>query len=419
MAELDVQYLADVVNRVRSGDEDAFAELYAATYQKQYLFAYCYLGEDSIAKEALEETYLHAYKRLNELSDSRLFVSWINQINFRVCYSTAAKQTLKESADNKGKTENNTAGMKQLLALPFSESQALFLYCCRNMSVKSIAYLMDIGEGTVKQYLKSGQKRLGNQVELFRNSQNTQKLDKELKSLRRRKNCETLLSAKEAQDILQSVYRGVDKPACNIPLDVLSTYVVYRKDRYRFQKGSLTVIMLLFLILPVFFYVPRLDLQELKEEQNRKVQILQVKSLIPILNVEAYVDGVLVPVAEIDKGVYAIQPDRNGELIVSVLVWNGQSVSVASTIAVFDTESPYLVDSYVKDGMLHLQFKDDQSGVDFSSARIFDENGVESVPVTISDEIGEITLEKPKSSVTIYVEDEKGNNLQLTIEIAE
>ena len=39
MADLDYQYLAKTVIRAQTGDSDAFAELYAATYQKLYSFA--------------------------------------------------------------------------------------------------------------------------------------------------------------------------------------------------------------------------------------------------------------------------------------------------------------------------------------------------------------------------------------------
>ena len=38
--ELDYDYLAKLVERTQMGDSDAFAELYTATYQKQYRFAF-------------------------------------------------------------------------------------------------------------------------------------------------------------------------------------------------------------------------------------------------------------------------------------------------------------------------------------------------------------------------------------------
>lgn len=43
MEALDYKYIAKLVSRAQIGDTDAFAELYAATYQRQYLYAYHYL----------------------------------------------------------------------------------------------------------------------------------------------------------------------------------------------------------------------------------------------------------------------------------------------------------------------------------------------------------------------------------------
>ena len=54
MAALDYSYLASLVSRVQDGDSNAFAELYAATYQKEYRFAYKYLKEEYLAQDALQ-----------------------------------------------------------------------------------------------------------------------------------------------------------------------------------------------------------------------------------------------------------------------------------------------------------------------------------------------------------------------------
>ena len=93
MAELDYNYIAGLVELAREGDSDSFAELYAATYRKQYTFAYCYLKDEFLAQDALQETYILALKNLSSLKDPKLFVSWLNQINFRVCFGMANKQS--------------------------------------------------------------------------------------------------------------------------------------------------------------------------------------------------------------------------------------------------------------------------------------------------------------------------------------
>ena len=45
MYDLDYDYIAMLVNRVKQGDSDAFAELYTATYQNLYQFTYRYIKD--------------------------------------------------------------------------------------------------------------------------------------------------------------------------------------------------------------------------------------------------------------------------------------------------------------------------------------------------------------------------------------
>lgn len=92
MEALDYKYIAKLVSRAQIGDSDAFAELYAATYQRQYLYAYHYLKDEYLAQDALQETYILALKNLVKLKDPTLVISWLNQINFRVCYNLHQKQ---------------------------------------------------------------------------------------------------------------------------------------------------------------------------------------------------------------------------------------------------------------------------------------------------------------------------------------
>ena len=180
MAELDYQYIAGLVVRAENGDSDAFAELYAATYEKQYMFACCYLKDDFLAQDALQETYVLALKNLATLNDPKLFVSWLNQINFRVCYSMSNKQAkynaemsvyednaIDDLASSEMSTEDTVMKkfekdyvIKQVMALPFSESQAVFLHYFKNIKIEDIACMMEISKSTAKRYLASGKSRL-------------------------------------------------------------------------------------------------------------------------------------------------------------------------------------------------------------------------------------------------------------------
>lgn len=185
MEALDYKYIAKLVSRAQIGDSDAFAELYAATYQRQYLYAYHYLKDEYLAQDALQETYILALKNLVKLKDPILVISWLNQINFRVCYNLHKKQKLYNSEmviDNDAVLEGSLdAGglsyhdspeeavikvdskdylMNQILNLPFTESQVILMKYYQNLKLNDIAQLMDISRSSVKRYLASGRERL-------------------------------------------------------------------------------------------------------------------------------------------------------------------------------------------------------------------------------------------------------------------
>lgn len=179
MSELDYNYIAGLVRQALRGDSDAFAELYAITYQKQYMFAYSYLKDEYLAQDALQEAYITALKNLSSLSDPKLFISWLNQINFRICYNMASKQARIYAQDEMQQGDKELVAaldpstedqvvmkdekeyiLKQVLSLPYSESQAIFLHYYQNMKIDQIAYLMEISQSSVKRYLASGKKRL-------------------------------------------------------------------------------------------------------------------------------------------------------------------------------------------------------------------------------------------------------------------
>lgn len=50
--------------------------------------------------------------------------------------------------------------MRQVLNLPFTESQVIFLKYYQNMKLEDIAKMLDISRSSVKRYLVSGRRRL-------------------------------------------------------------------------------------------------------------------------------------------------------------------------------------------------------------------------------------------------------------------
>lgn len=193
MAELDLDYdyLAKLVRKTQNGDSNAFAELYTATYQKQYRFTYQYVKDPYLAQDVLQDVYILVLKKIHTLKNPRLFVSWLNQINFRICYNVCQKHLLHEqelqlaeklNTDNLGSQHMKNPQkspaqeveeriqqaelMSQVLSLHPNESQAIIMKYYNDMSLDEIADAMNCSRSTVKRRLAKGrhelEKKLGN-----------------------------------------------------------------------------------------------------------------------------------------------------------------------------------------------------------------------------------------------------------------
>ena len=92
MAKLDYKYITRLVTQAQSGNSDAFAELYAATYQETYAFAYNYLEDEYLAQDALQQTYIQSLREIRTLPDPTLFLAQLQQITYKTCFSMHRKQ---------------------------------------------------------------------------------------------------------------------------------------------------------------------------------------------------------------------------------------------------------------------------------------------------------------------------------------
>ena len=167
MAKLDHNYIESLVQMTRDNDSNAFAELYAATYQIQYEYAYHYLGDEFLAKCAVQETYVKALLGINSLADSRLLIPWLNQLNFRICFGISKTGSVEFSSHPDAGPENEIVEInghqfyiRQILTLPFTEAQALILYVYNGLSYKETARLMDISKGSVQRAVSRGARHL-------------------------------------------------------------------------------------------------------------------------------------------------------------------------------------------------------------------------------------------------------------------
>ena len=176
METIDLSYLNDLVIKAQKGSSNAFAELYAATYQRQYAYSFRYLRDEHLAQDALQESFVRVLKNIRKLQNPSLFIAWLNQINFHVCYDIqkermkygagAGTEELERIPAEKGTPEEiieidmKRYIMRQIDSLPVTESQVIIMKYYQDMSLDEIANMLNISRSTVKRYLKSAKKHL-------------------------------------------------------------------------------------------------------------------------------------------------------------------------------------------------------------------------------------------------------------------
>lgn len=231
-----------------------------------------------------------------------------------------------------------------------------------------------------------------------------------------RKEQEIQLDPQLANQILSNAYEACEYEKNTIPLEILTSYSNYRKERFLFQKTILAFCAVAFLLLPILFVAPKFSITQITGETPGKPAIeVRLQNLIPMDHINASMDGVKMPVYEMADGTYQIIPDRNGELIVSVELWNQQQLNKSFSVSGVDSEPPVLLSSEQTEGNLILYFSDNSGALDVENTYASTMSGEIFKPVFYDAETLSVGFAYPAENINISVSDQSGNVLNIVV----
>ena len=168
--------LTALVRRAQQNDSEAFGQLYALTYAKQYGFARHYLCDEFYAQDAAQEVYIRAFGNIGKLKEPKCFFAWLMRINFHVCQDMAARHRkcfiladdkLEEAPDERIFSNPERLLLQKirerelwevLNRLPVKERNALLLRYLSQMSLKEVARKLGCSVSSVTRYLNRGRR---------------------------------------------------------------------------------------------------------------------------------------------------------------------------------------------------------------------------------------------------------------------
>ena len=185
MVEDDVQ----LIQRVLSGDDEAFTALVRKHQKSVHALAWRKVGDFHFAEEITQDAFLRAYRHLSTLKDPTQFSGWLYVITDRLCKNWLQNKTseiksledvpvieMQKASYERYMSEQNEQEahahrqelVRRLLAkLPESERTVMTLYYLGEMTAKEIGNFLGVSVNTITSRLQRARRRLEQEEELL------------------------------------------------------------------------------------------------------------------------------------------------------------------------------------------------------------------------------------------------------------
>ncbi len=183
--------LAEIVKSAQNGSHKAFEILFKEFNQQIYYSILLIVKNDGLAEDITQETFITVIRKINELENPEAFPSWIKKIAHSKCsdfykkkeviHETTISTDEDDDYDVFGNIEESDRefipdaaldrdDLKKIIfeilnQLPDVQRSAILMRYYEDLSVKEIADIQEVSEGTVMSRLNYGRKAIAKAIE--------------------------------------------------------------------------------------------------------------------------------------------------------------------------------------------------------------------------------------------------------------
>ena len=160
-----------LVKRAKRHDSNAFVELMESQKLTMYKVARSYLRSDDDIADAIQETILTCYEKLDSLENEQFFKTWLIRIVINECYTIMRREKRVVSLEDYTREETvseseDYSDLYEAIGHLSDEARlSVTLYYMEGYSIKEIAKLMDTTESAVKNRLSRARAKLRTELE--------------------------------------------------------------------------------------------------------------------------------------------------------------------------------------------------------------------------------------------------------------
>lgn len=160
--------MRQIIERAMQKDADAFVQLMEINAQSMYKAARGFFRNEEDIADAIQETILTCYEKLDTLRNPEFFRTWMIRILINHCNDLIRKSRktfttseLPEREASQAQTEFSDSEFSMLVdTLDEKYRTIILLYYSQQLKIPEIADILDMNENTVKTRLKRGREEL-------------------------------------------------------------------------------------------------------------------------------------------------------------------------------------------------------------------------------------------------------------------
>ena len=179
--------IRELVCKAANGNQDAWTELYHATFREAYFVATKVSGEVRDVADLVQDAYVTAFQKIEQLEEPEKFQSWLNMIVANKCRDYLRKnkpllfvEMQTEDGAEPEWVDDREYGQPEMAfdneetvrliaeiidGLPEDQRLCVTLYYRDELSIGEIAQALEVSEGTVKSRLNYARKKVKSKVE--------------------------------------------------------------------------------------------------------------------------------------------------------------------------------------------------------------------------------------------------------------
>lgn len=157
--------MENLIKKAKAHDPDAFTGLMDQQMPGFYKVARAILQNDDDAADAIQDTLLTCWEKMDTLRENRFFKTWATKILINHCYGILRRKKsvayVEELPELSAEPENFDMEWKEALSYLQEEYRIIvILYYAQGFKTKEIASLLRIPDGTVRTRLSRARKLL-------------------------------------------------------------------------------------------------------------------------------------------------------------------------------------------------------------------------------------------------------------------